>query len=255
MTDLQRRALQSIKAIAFDVQGTCVDFYQPVLRAGAELNRAKGLSIAWAEFSTEWRDLYRNAMDAVIASRRPWIRVDRIYREALDVLLEWRGLAGSFTEPERDELSAVWTRLDPWPGTYKPAPAVYQLAVDFLGYPPHQIWMVACHKYDLRAARRFGMRTAFVPLAANSLALSSSLDRDRRAAVFPKCLLWIVDFAAGAPSPSSQAPRKAPSRPPSLEARKFCIGRFKTSAAIARHKSWNAFHPIRCKSSIIFEIP
>lgn len=35
------RALQGIKAIAFDVQGTCVDFYQPVLRAGAELNRAK----------------------------------------------------------------------------------------------------------------------------------------------------------------------------------------------------------------------
>ena len=39
---------------------------------------------------------------------------------------------------------------------------MYQLAVDFLGYLPHQILMVACHKYDLRAAGRFGMRTAFV---------------------------------------------------------------------------------------------
>lgn len=46
--------------------------------------------------------------------------------------------------------------------SYKPAPAVYQLAADYLGYRPEQIMMVACHKYDLMAARAFGMRTAFV---------------------------------------------------------------------------------------------
>ena len=46
--------------------------------------------------------------------------------------------------------------------SYKPAPAVYQLAVDYLGYRPDEILMVACHKYDLKAARAFGMRTAFV---------------------------------------------------------------------------------------------
>jgi 2-haloacid dehalogenase len=46
--------------------------------------------------------------------------------------------------------------------SYKPAPAVYQLAVDYLGYRPDEILMVACHKYDLRAANTFGMRTAFV---------------------------------------------------------------------------------------------
>ena len=46
--------------------------------------------------------------------------------------------------------------------SYKPAPAVYQLAVDYLGYRPDEILMVACHKYDLKAARVFGMRTAFV---------------------------------------------------------------------------------------------
>jgi 2-haloacid dehalogenase len=45
---------------------------------------------------------------------------------------------------------------------YKPAPAVYQLAVDYLGYRPDEMLMVACHKYDLKAARAFGMRTAFV---------------------------------------------------------------------------------------------
>lgn len=200
--------LEAIRAIAFDVQGTCVDFYQPILRMGAAVNRAKGLDIDWAVLASEWRDLYRTALDQVIAGQRPWLRVDRIYREALDRLLERRGLSGLFTPAERDELNQIWTRLDPWPDSveglarlrrrfitstlsnagmaavvavvkhaglpfdavltaelvhsYKPAPAVYQLAVDYLGYQPHEILMVACHKYDLKAACAFGMRTAFV---------------------------------------------------------------------------------------------
>jgi len=94
-----------LAAIAFDVQGTCVDFYQPILRAGAAVNRNKGLSTDWAELSTDWRNLYREALDAVIDGRRPWMRVDRIYREALDVLLERRGLGGFFTATRRALLS------------------------------------------------------------------------------------------------------------------------------------------------------
>jgi 2-haloacid dehalogenase len=201
--------LAGVKAIAFDVQGTCVDFYQPILRAGAAINRDKGLDVDWAALSAEWRELYRAAMDAVIAGRRAWLRVDRIYREALDVLVERHGLSERLDAAERDELNNVWTRLDPWPDaiegltrlrrgyltstlsnagmasvvalvrnaglpfdavltaelakSYKPAPAVYQLAIDYLGYRPDQILMVACHKYDLKAARAFGMKTAFVP--------------------------------------------------------------------------------------------
>jgi len=107
--------LERVRAIAFDVQGTCVDFYQPILRMGGELNRAKGLDIDWAALSSEWRDLYRAALDQVIAGQRPWIRVDRIYREALDTLLERRDLSRFFSIQERDEVNRIWTRLDPWP--------------------------------------------------------------------------------------------------------------------------------------------
>lgn len=173
-----------LKAIAFDVQGTCVDFYQPILRAGDAINRAKGRAINWAEVSAEWRGLYRAIPDEVIEGKRPWMRVDRIYSEALGVLLKRRGL--EFTQQERDKLDAVWTHLDPWPDaiealtrlrrsfttttlsnagmaavvaivkqarlpfdailtaelarSYKPAPAVYELAVDYLGYRPDQIF-------------------------------------------------------------------------------------------------------------------
>jgi 2-haloacid dehalogenase len=147
-------------------------------------------------------------MDGVIAETRPWIRVDHIYRQALDILLDREAVGARFTSGERDTFCEVWSRLDPWPDSveglkrlrrrfttttlsnagmaavisvckhadlqfdavltaelckiYKPSPAVYQLAVDYLGFEPGQILMVACHKYDLAAARAFGMRTAFV---------------------------------------------------------------------------------------------
>ena len=200
---------EAIRALTFDVQGTCADFCRPMRRMGEAVNRAKGLDIDWRALSALWRALYRTVLDDVIAGRRPWIRVDRIYRETLDTLLDRHGLTEAFSAAERDELNAVWSQLEAWPdsveglarlrqrfvvstlsnagmativslvkraglpfdvvltaelaGIYKPAPAVYQLAVDYLGYRPDQIMMVACHKYDLSAARAFGMRTAFVP--------------------------------------------------------------------------------------------
>ena len=205
----QEAALAGLRALTFDVQGTCADFCQPLLRMGAEVNRTRGLAIDWAALSAGWRGLYRTVLDRIIAGEQPWQRVDRIYRETLDVLLEQHALAHLFSPAERDEINLVWSRLDPWPDsveglarlrrrfvvstlsnagmatmvavvkhaglpfdavltaelarTYKPAPAVYQLAVDYLGCRPDEIMMVACHKYDLEAARDFGMRTAFVP--------------------------------------------------------------------------------------------
>ncbi|MGD0632870.1 MAG: haloacid dehalogenase type II [Beijerinckiaceae bacterium] len=199
---------KSIRALAFDLQGTAVDFYTPVMRMGAALNRAKGLSIDWAALSTGWRALYREGMDEVISGRRPWRPVEHIYRDALDLLLEGQNLANAFSSAERDEINTVWTRLDAWPDSvegltrlrahftlatlsnagmasaisivkhaglpfdcvlsgelvksFKPAPAVYQLATDCLAAAPAQILMVASHKYDLVAAQQFGMRTAFV---------------------------------------------------------------------------------------------
>jgi 2-haloacid dehalogenase len=47
-------------------------------------------------------------------------------------------------------------------GFYKPRPEAYQLAAKFIGVPPDKILMVACHNFDLDAARGVGYRTAFV---------------------------------------------------------------------------------------------
>ncbi|MGH3347093.1 MAG: haloacid dehalogenase type II [Nocardioides sp.] len=47
-------------------------------------------------------------------------------------------------------------------GAYKPAPEVYQLAIDAAKCPPDRTLMVAAHAWDLRGAQAIGMRTAYV---------------------------------------------------------------------------------------------
>lgn len=218
--------MSDLRALAFDLQGTLVDFHRPVMRLGASVNAAKGLSIDWQRAAATWRRLYREAMDAIIAGCAPWRRVDAIYRRALDEMLEAEGVATRFSPGERDAMNAVWTRLDPWPDTvdglrrlrprytlttlsnagmasaialvkhaglpfdavltaelahsYKPAPEVYRLLVDYLDLPPSAILMVACHAYDLEAARAFGLRTAFVsrPLEFGPDGTPGEIDRD-----------------------------------------------------------------------------
>ena len=107
--------MTGLRALAFDIQGTAVDFFAPMMRMGAAVNARKGLSIDWEAFSSAWRSAYRDGMDAVMEGRRPWLRVDAIYREGLDRLLAEQGLDGHFDESERVAMNALWTKLDPWP--------------------------------------------------------------------------------------------------------------------------------------------
>lgn len=46
--------------------------------------------------------------------------------------------------------------------SYKPAPAPYLYAAEQLSVAPTDLWMVACHDWDLAGARAVGMSTAFV---------------------------------------------------------------------------------------------
>ena len=45
---------------------------------------------------------------------------------------------------------------------YKPDPEVYKTAVGLLGLYPYQVMMVAAHNFDLEAAKKIGMKTAYV---------------------------------------------------------------------------------------------
>jgi 2-haloacid dehalogenase len=47
-------------------------------------------------------------------------------------------------------------------GTYKTRPEAYRTCAKWLGYRPGELLMVACHNFDLMAAREAGYRSAFV---------------------------------------------------------------------------------------------
>jgi 2-haloacid dehalogenase len=66
---------------------------------------------------------------------------------------------------------------------YKPSPAPYQHAAQVAGLEPGEMWMVACHDWDLAGARAVGLRTAFIARPGMSYAPT-----------YPAPDLFVADF-------------------------------------------------------------
>jgi 2-haloacid dehalogenase len=189
-----------MRALLFDVFGTCVDWRTSIRREAERY----GLP---PELADAWRDQYQPQLETVRSGRRPWVNLDVLHRIGLDRVLKDMEL--TLPEVERAELTTAWHRLDPWPDVvegltklkatyiiapcsnghiaqsvnlaryaklpwdailgaeiaraYKPDPSVYAKSVDALGLEPHEVCMVAAHRDDLIAAHAVGLRTAFVP--------------------------------------------------------------------------------------------
>lgn len=106
-----------LRALLFDVFGTCVDWRAGVVREGEALARRRGLpNVDWPALADAWRARYQPQLETVRSGRRPWANLDVLHREALGGLLEGFGLAGLSGE-DRAELTLAWHRLDPWPDT------------------------------------------------------------------------------------------------------------------------------------------
>lgn len=187
-----------VKALIFDVFGTCVDWRTSVARdVAATVPGADAFA-----FADAWRGEYQPAMARIRDGARGYVRLDRLHLENLHIVAERFGLSVS------DDLNAAWERLDPWPDVvaglhglrahaliapcsngsiglmarlaryaglpwdcvvgadvardYKPKPEVYLSSCAALGYAPDEVMMVAAHNDDLFAARAAGLRTGFV---------------------------------------------------------------------------------------------
>jgi 2-haloacid dehalogenase len=106
-------APEGVKALAFDVFGTVVDYRTTIVAEGERLGRARGIKIDWAAFADAWRGRYRPAMDRVMRGELPWTKLDALHRAALDELLADFGVRG-LSEGEKNHLNGVWHRLRPW---------------------------------------------------------------------------------------------------------------------------------------------
>jgi 2-haloacid dehalogenase len=104
----------SIRALVFDVFGTCVDWRGSVIRAGLAV---RATSVDWPRLADEWRrEGYIRGIARIRAGEMPYVSSDVLFRRKLDELLPRYGVAG-LSEAEVDDLAHAWSRLDPWPDT------------------------------------------------------------------------------------------------------------------------------------------
>lgn len=104
----------TVKALAFDVFGTVVDWRASLIREGELLARAKGVRVDWPAFADAWRAGYQPAMARVRRGEVPWTNLDGLHRSILDGLLRTFGISG-LSEADIDHLNRAWHRLMPWP--------------------------------------------------------------------------------------------------------------------------------------------
>lgn len=106
--------LGDIRALAFDVFGTVVDFRSTIIDEGRAIEERTGVRLDWPELADRWRGRYAPNMARVMNGELSWTVLDDLHRMALDdVLAELGGEA--LGEAERAEFNLVWHRLRPWP--------------------------------------------------------------------------------------------------------------------------------------------
>jgi 2-haloacid dehalogenase len=188
-----------VRALIFDVFGTCVDWRTSIQRVAERFGLPE-------TFADDWRAQYQPQLETVRSGARPWVNLDALHRIGLDIVL--KDVDTYVPDRFRNTLVKAWHKLDPWPDTveglarlkqshiigpcsnghiaqsvnlakhaglpwdvilgaeiahaYKPDPRVYNAAVDALQLRPDEVCMVAAHNGDLQAAQAQGLRTAFV---------------------------------------------------------------------------------------------
>ena len=105
-----------MRAVLFDTFGTVVDWRSGIAAAVADFARRNELTVDAAEFADAWRAQYQPAMHRVRTGARPYVTLDVLHRENLDVVLHDLQLDVHAVAPDDlDRLALSWRWLPPWP--------------------------------------------------------------------------------------------------------------------------------------------
>ena len=104
----------SVRALAFDVFGTVVDWRTSVIEEVAAVAARRGVTGDWGAFADSWRRRYQPSLELVRSGQVPWTVLDDLHRASLEELIQEFGLQ-ALDETERQRLNLVWHRLRPWP--------------------------------------------------------------------------------------------------------------------------------------------
>jgi 2-haloacid dehalogenase len=89
--------------------------------------------------------------------------VGRFKRKFTVAALSNAGMATVIATAKRGGLSFDAVLTSELVHSFKPSLDVYRAASTYLGFPPEEIMMVAAHKFDLKAAKAAGFKTAYIP--------------------------------------------------------------------------------------------
>ncbi|MCO5129359.1 MAG: haloacid dehalogenase type II [Xanthobacteraceae bacterium] len=107
--------LSSVKAMAFDVFGTVVDWRGSLIADLTQWAARRGLSGDWTGLVDAWRGAYVPSMDEV--RRHPeggYLALDHLHRQSLETLIGRFGVSG-LSEDDLAYMTLGWHRLRPWP--------------------------------------------------------------------------------------------------------------------------------------------
>jgi 2-haloacid dehalogenase len=107
---------QAVRAVLFDTFGTVVDWRSGIASAVRVFAADRGLALDPEEFADAWRGQYEPAKERVRSGQRPYVSLDTLHRENLDIVLRSNDIdPGTFAPGELTSLAAAWHFLPPWP--------------------------------------------------------------------------------------------------------------------------------------------
>ncbi|KAL6721980.1 hypothetical protein ACLMJK_001085 [Lecanora helva] len=171
------------KALIFDLMGTCCDWNSSILPALHSAPSTAALpSEVFPQLARDWREGFFKEAHNRYEARQPVEDIDITHRRVLNWLLLARKVTpAQWDENVRTMLVQAWHSQIPWPDVVdalerlgqkyiiKPDKAMYTKALDLIQVSPSEAMMVAAHAYDLRAAKKVGMRTAYVQRSTEDL--------------------------------------------------------------------------------------
>ncbi|KAG9011857.1 hypothetical protein FRB90_006975 [Tulasnella sp. 427] len=190
--------LRSVKALAFDIIGTCTDWHSVVsacLQAHAPSNIPSTSSPSasdtasavdtWAsEFAHNWRSSFFNLLFDLNERQQMMSGAD-VYRITLKQTMEkFQVGEAEWSEEVINHLIKSWETASGMEfdailnsdviGAYKPNPKMYQTALKALAAGEGDVAMVAAHAYDLEAARKYGFKAIYIRRATEDIELDDA---------------------------------------------------------------------------------
>ena len=122
---------EGVKALVYDVFGTCTDWRNGVARDAERILKPLGYNIDWHAFADAWRALYQPTMERVRSGSEPFVKLDVLHRRMLEEIKPKFGLQ-KLEDKVADDLNLAWHRIDTWPDV---VPAFTRLQKKFVLAP------------------------------------------------------------------------------------------------------------------------